>query len=204
MNLENKYKELLLTVGFEPNDINTLWLDLEKAYSASSRQYHNLNHLEEMIVQFDLYASHLKNPNAILYSIFYHDIIYKPTRKDNELKSAELAVAILPKDAQLDKQLVFDAICATQQHQHNVNEDINYLIDFDLKVLSKSWADYQVHYQQIRKEYKIYPTILYKPGRKKALEHFLKQEFIYTTGLFRNLYDAAAKDNLRKEMLVLT
>ncbi|WP_225876858.1 hypothetical protein [Flavobacterium muglaense] len=114
MNLQNKYKELLLCIGFDPEAINTLWLDLEKAHSAPSRQYHNLTHLEEMIALFDLYANRLTDPNAILYSIFYHDIIYKATRKGNELKSAELAVAILPKEAQLDKQLVFDAICATQ------------------------------------------------------------------------------------------
>lgn len=204
MNLQNKYKELLLSIGFDPDAINTLWLDLATAYSAPTRQYHNLTHLEEMIALFDLYANRLKNPNAVLYSIFYHDIIYKATRKDNELKSAELAVAILPKEAQLDKQLVFDAICATQQHQHHANEDINYLIDFDLKILSKNWTDYQVYCKQIRKEYKIYPNILYQPGRKKALEHFLAQEFVYNTTLFRELYDAIAKENLSNEISVLT
>lgn len=204
MNLQEIHSELLVSIGINPNEINSLWHDLEKAYSSKSRHYHNLNHLKEMIELFDIYRSSLKNPNEVLYSIFYHDYIYKATRKDNELKSAEQALAILPNDVLLDKQLVFDAICATQLHQHNEIEDINWLIDFDLKILSKDWEDYQTYCSQIRKEYKIYPNFLYKPGRKKALEHFLEQEFIYKTEIFRNLFDEKAKANIKREITLLT
>ena len=204
MNLQERHSELLIKIGINPNEINSLWHDLEKAYTAKSRHYHNLNHLQEMIELFDVYHSHLKNPNEVLYSIFYHDYVYKATRKDNELKSAELALAILPDTISLNKQLVFDAICATQFHQHNEIEDINWLIDFDLKILSKDWEAYQTYCNQIRKEYKIYPNFLYKPGRKKALEHFLQQEFIYKTEVFRNLYDEKAKANIKREIALLT
>jgi predicted metal-dependent HD superfamily phosphohydrolase len=204
MNLQNRHSELLLKININPNEINGLWLDLEKAYSAKSRQYHNLNHLITMIELFDIHYSSLENPNEVLYSIFYHDYIYKATRKDNELKSAEYALSILPDDVILDKQLVFDTICATQAHQQNEIEDINWLIDFDLKILSTSWEDYQTYCNQIRKEYKIYPTILYKPGRRKALEHFLEREFIYKTATFRNLFDKDAKGNIKREILLLT
>jgi predicted metal-dependent HD superfamily phosphohydrolase len=204
MNLQNRFNDVLLAIGFPPHAINSLWMELEKAYSAASRQYHNVTHLKEMIALFDIHHTRLQQPTEILYSIFYHDIVYKTTRKDNELKSAELALANLPQDAKLDKQLVFDAICATQLHQHNTNEDINYLIDFDLKILSKPWDEYLLYCQQIRKEYKIYPNILYKPGRKKALQHFLEQEFVYNTALFRELYDAVAKENLSNEISLLT
>ncbi|TRX37228.1 hypothetical protein FNW52_04500 [Flavobacterium sp. ZT3R18] len=204
MNLQDRHSELLITIGINPNEINSLWLDLEKAYSAKSRQYHNLNHLKEMIELFDRHHSSLKNPNEVLYSIFYHDYIYKATRKDNELKSAEYALAILPNAISLNKQLVFDAICATQLHQHNKIEDINWLIDFDLKILSKDWKNYQMYCNQIRKEYKMYPNILYKPGRRKALGHFLEQEFIYNTEIFRNLFDENAKANIKREISLLT
>jgi predicted metal-dependent HD superfamily phosphohydrolase len=204
MNLQNRHSELLLKINFNPNVINGLWLDLEKAYSAKSRQYHNFKHLITMIELFDIHYSSLENPNEVLYSIFYHDYIYKATRKDNELKSAEYSLSILPETVILDKQLVFDAICATQAHQQNEIEDINWLIDFDLKILSTSWEDYQTYCNQIRKEYKIYPTILYKPGRRKALEHFLEREFIYKTATFRNLFDKDAKGNIKREILLLT
>lgn len=200
MNLQNRFSDLLLQTNFNSNKINDLWLDLEKAYSAKTRLYHNLNHLIAMIELFDLYSDFLKNPNEILFSIFYHDYVYKASRKDNELKSAQRALSILPPNVNMDKQLIFEAICATQTHQNNQIEDINWLIDFDLKILSATWPDYQIYSNQIRNEYKIYPDFIYKPGRKKALEHFLENECIYKTAVFKNLYEQQARLNIATEI----
>ena len=156
-----------------------------------------------MITLYEIHNSQLQFRDEVLYSIFYHDYVYKVTRKDNELKSAEHALLILPLNATLNKQLVFDIICATQLHQHNENEDTNWLIDFDLIILSKDWDDYKIYCNQIRKEYKIYPNILYKPGRKKALQHFLENPFIYQTEVFKTKYEVKARENIRKEISTL-
>lgn len=204
MNLEKIYSELLLNIGFTANEIQQKWLNLEKAYSKKSRHYHNLTHLKEMIESFEIYRNKLQYPNEILFSIFYHDYIYKSSKKDNELKSAEYALKILSENTKLDKQLVFDTICATQLHAHNTNEDINWLIDFDLKILAKDWDDYKIYFEQIRKEYRIYPDFLYKPGRAKALKHFLENEFIFQTEEFRGLYEEKARTNIEKEISLLT
>ncbi|OXB05495.1 hypothetical protein B0A81_14630 [Flavobacterium plurextorum] len=203
MNLQKIYSELLLKIGFSANEIQQNWADLEKAYSKKSRHYHNLTHLKEMIASFEIYRDKLQNPNEILFSIFYHDFVYSASKKDNELKSAEYALAILPENSNLNKQLVFDAICATQQHQQNAIEDINWLIDFDLKILAKDWNDYKIYFEQIRKEYRIYPDFLYKPGRAKALKHFLENEFIFQTDEFRDLYEEKARANIEKEISFL-
>jgi predicted metal-dependent HD superfamily phosphohydrolase len=203
MNLKEIYTNLLLEIGFNPNEINNLWLDLEKAYSKKSRYYHNLTHLEEMVFWFSKYKEQLQQPNEVLYSIFYHDYVYKVTRKDNELKSAEHAIVLLKPNHQLNKQLVFDSIVATQLHQHSENEDINWLIDFDLKILSKDWEDYKTYCQQIRKEYNSYPDFLYNPGRKKALEHFLENKNIYQTETFRTHFEDKARENIQKEIATL-
>lgn len=203
MNLQQIHFELLDKIGFEANKINALWTELVKAYSSSSRHYHNLTHLEEMIVLFGEYESELQFPNEVLYSIFYHDYVYKVTRKDNELKSAEKAISILPEEAKLNSDLVFEMIGATQLHLHNEIEDVNWLLDFDLKILAKEWNEYQVYCSQIRKEYKIYPNFLYQPGRKKALEHFLEQEFIFQTKEFRMKYEAKARANIGREIASL-
>ena len=203
MNLQQTFETLLLKIGFEAAKINPLWHDLEKAYTAKSRHYHNLTHLEEMIALYKNYQSELQFPKEVLYAIFYHDYVYKVTRKDNELKSAEQALSILPSNTKLNKQLVFDMICATQLHQHNENEDTNWLIDFDLKILSKDWEEYKIYCNQIRKEYKIYPNLLYKPGRKKALQHFLENPSIYQTEAFKNHYEAKARENIQAEINLL-
>ncbi|WP_149206570.1 HD domain-containing protein [Flavobacterium johnsoniae] len=204
MNLEKIYSELLSNIGFSANEIQKNWIDLEKAYSKKSRHYHNLTHLKEMIASFEMYHDQLQNPNEILFSIFYHDFVYSASKKDNELKSAEFALSILTENINLNKQLVFDTICATQQHQQNAIKDINWLIDFDLKILAKDWEDYKIYFEQIRKEYRIYPDFLYKPGRAKALKHFLENEFIFQTNEFRGLYEEKARANIEKEILLLT
>ncbi|MEQ3690244.1 MAG: hypothetical protein ABNG98_01865 [Flavobacterium sp.] len=200
MELQNRFINLLEQIGFPKNQNNTLWLELEKAYTSKSRKYHNLQHIEAMVNSYCEYKEQLKLPNEVLYAIFYHDIIYKTTRKDNEQKSAEHAVSILPKNARLNSELIYDMICATQHHQKNKMEDVNWLIDFDLKILASKWEDYQTYFKQIRKEYKIYPEILYKPGRKKALEHFLENEFIFQTEEFRTKYEAIARENILNEL----
>ncbi|MBF4518195.1 hypothetical protein IRZ71_17660 [Flavobacterium sp. ANB] len=203
MNLKEKFTELLDKIGFAESDIQKNWLNLEKAYSNKSRHYHNLTHIEAMIESYETYFDKLQFPNEILFSIFYHDYIYSSRKKDNELKSAEFALSVLPENAKLDKKLVFDAICATQHHQQNIVKDINWLIDFDLKVLAWDWEAYKVYFEQIRKEYRIYPDFLYKPGRAQALNHFLKNDFIFQTDEFRNLYEEKARKNIEAEILLL-
>ena len=204
MIIKDIYTDLLLNIGFDENKTPQKWLDLEKSYTNKSRHYHNLTHLEDMIMSFETYRDQIQNPNEIMFAIFYHDYIYKSSKKDNELKSAEFALSILPENATLDKQLVFDTICATQLHQHHEIEDINWLIDFDLKILARDWNEYQMYFEQIRKEYRIYPDFLYKPGRAKALQHFLENEFIFQTEEFRKLYEEKARRNIEKEISLLT
>ena len=203
MQLLERFKNLLVKIGFNETDIILRWSDLYNVYSGKSRHYHNLSHLEEMIALYEIHLSNLEFPDEVLYSIFYHDYVYKVTRKDNELKSAEHALAILPINTSIKKQLVFDMIVATQYHKPNKVEDINWLVDFDLKILAKDWEDYKMYFEQIRKEYKLYPNFLYNPGRKKALEHFLANEFIFQTKEFRNNFEGKARENIKKEIELL-
>lgn len=198
--LEKTFTELLQKIGFSITEIGRHWKELKKVYSGKLRHYHNLVHIEEMIALFSHYESNLQFPDEVLYSIFYHDYIYNVTRKDNERKSADYALSILPSNAKINMHLVHEMIAATQVHQHNEKEDINWLIDFDLKILSKEWKDYKIYGEQIRKEYKIYPDFLYKPGRKKALEHFLENDFIYQTTEFRAKYEQTARQNILQEI----
>lgn len=204
MNLQELFTDLFIRIGFTQNDTAVKWNELKKAYSHASRKYHNLNHLEEMITAFTVYQKELQYPDEVLYAIFYHDYVYKSTRKDNELKSAEYALAILPKsNVAMHKERVYDMILATKDHICHDNKDEKWLIDFDLKILAKDWENYKVYYEQIRKEYSIYPDFLYTPGRKKALTHFLENEYIYQTDEFRKLYESKARENIKKEISLL-
>jgi predicted metal-dependent HD superfamily phosphohydrolase len=203
MNLEELFLNLFARIGFSDAEATVNWNNLQKAYTRKSRHYHNLNHLQEMLVCFEAYREQVQYPDEVLYAIFYHDYIYKTIKKNNELRSAEYAVALLPQGTSLNKKRVFDLILSTKDHQCSDNEDEKWLIDFDLKILSKDWNDYQLYAQQIRREYRIYPDFMYKPGRKKALEHFLTNPFIYQTETFRSLYEQQARENIQKEIDLL-
>ena len=119
-----------------------------------------------MVACYEQYQKELTHPNEVLFSIFYHDYVYSATKKDNELKSAEFALKLLKNNTFLDQNLVYELIMATKLHQQHTISDGNWLIDFDLKILSKDWEQYQIYCQQIRKEYRIYPDFLYNPGHK--------------------------------------
>ena len=203
MTLSNTYFDLMRSIGFAPNQIEILWGALEKAYTGKSRHYHNLNHLTAMTQDYERHFESLQKPKEVLFSIFYHDLVYKASQKDNELQSANQALKILFENKNLDKTLVYDHICATKTHLHSSNQDTNWLLDFDLKILASPPETYQNYCQQIRQEYKIYPDFLYKPGRKKALEHFLEQAFIYQTDFFRNQYEQQARNNIKNEIATL-
>lgn len=48
-------------------------------------------HLENMIYELKNIEDFVNDFDTLLFSVFYHDIIYKSTAKDNEEKSAEIA-----------------------------------------------------------------------------------------------------------------
>ena len=58
---------------------------------------------------------------------------------------------------------------------------------------------YSKYYQNVRKEYSIYPEILYKLGRKKVLKHFLAMEKIFKTDYFYQKFEKNARMNLQRE-----
>lgn len=203
MELQHSFTELLQRIGIPLQKAQMHWDDLEQAYRQSNRHYHNLSHLQEMRKSFFEYKSELQFPDETLYSLYYHDIVYVSTRKDNEQKSAGWAIALLPEEINLNKQIIVDLILATKDHNANGVADANWLIDFDLKILAKDWGDYKIYTEQIRKEYSLYPDFLYNPGRVKALKHFLEKPHIYQTTIFQEKFESKARTNIQKEMASL-
>ena len=137
--------------------------------------------------------------------LFYHDIIYQVFRKDNEEQSAAFAKKVLA-DLGVAPERVERCvrhIQATKQHHWSDDPDCNYLLDMDLGILGSERERYELYTQQIRKEYRIFPDLLYKPGRKKVIDHFLGLDSIYKTEYFRALFEKQARNNLKWELSFL-
>ncbi|MDI9311107.1 MAG: hypothetical protein QM535_12900 [Limnohabitans sp.] len=202
MNIHDIFSETLSTLGFSEIEINIKWELLHKNYFKKNRYYHNWAHIEAMIKSWSAYKNQLENPVEVLLAIYYHDVIYVSTRKDNELKSAELACKELKEVDGIDLNTIYNLILCTQTHKAITNDE-KWLVDFDLQILGRSWEIYEMYYKQIRKEYRIYPRFMYNPGRKKALEHFLEKETIYQTETFQLQYEKQARENIRREIELL-
>lgn len=199
-------KEVFIQLGYSYQQDEklalTLWKEIEKSYSSKKRHYHNLSHLSALINELTPCRQMISDWDILLFSIFYHDIVYKVLRSDNEEKSAELAVERLQQlgiePGRIEK--CRQQIIATKSHNDTGDRDTQLFTDADLSILGQSPDVYDAYCKQIRKEYSIYPDIVYNPGRKKVLDHFLKMEKIYKTDWFFSKYETTARLNLQREL----
>ncbi len=196
------FTELIQRYTADKGLTEKLWSEIEQAYSGKKRFYHTLSHLENLLNHLTVYKEQLNDYDAVLFAVFYHDAVYNVIKKDNEEKSAELAEknmnAIGVPTASIER--CRKMILATKSHQQNADYDTNFFTDADLSVLGQDWDSYSEYCQQVRKEYSIFPDLIYNPGRKKAMMHFLKMERIYKTEAFFEKYEVNAKRNIEKEI----
>lgn len=172
-------------------------------YSNSSRHYHTLEHLSAMLELQREYENDIRDNDTVLFAIFFHDVVYSAIRTDNEDKSALAAEAHLRKIGYPPERAANAGmfIRATRTHQNlSGDTDLDYLLDFDLQILGAPPETYRAYRQQIRREYALYPDLVYRPGRRKAMQHFLDMPYIYKTAAFRKLYEAPARENIMGEM----
>ncbi len=137
-----------------------------------------------------------------MFSVAYHDIIYNTLKNNNEEKSAQFAEERLTRlSIQSNRvQNCYNQILATKGHFLSESSDTNYFTDADLAILGAAPETYQQYVSAIRKEYSFYPDFIYKKGRQKLLQHFIRMSFIYKTDHFRNKYEIQAKKNIQDEL----
>ena len=203
--LKETFIELLTNYTDNESLKNKLWTEIDKNYSSKKRHYHTLEHLNNLLYQLTAVKSEIKNWETILFTLFYHDIIYNSLKSDNEEKSAELAEKRMKQlSVSTDKiELCKKQILATKSHIKSTDSDTNYFTDADLSVLGQNWETYLLYCKNVRKEYSIYPALVYNPGRKKVLNHFLSMDRIFKTDFFYKKFEVQAKQNLQQEIELL-
>jgi len=183
----------------------SLWDEIEKAYSSRGRHYHNLAHLNHVVTVLLPHKEKFASWMAVIMAVAYHDAVYNVLKKNNEERSAALAVKRM-KEISLEPDAVRQIekfILATKSH-HSVDAETDLFTDADLSVLGAEPKVYEAYAQQIRREYFIYPDMMYYPGRKKVLEHFLHMPTIFKTTAFFDRYEGQARINLQWELLSLS
>ncbi len=203
--LKQTFVELISLYKNDDHLIYELWNEIEINYSKKKRYYHTLEHLENLLKQLAEVKDHIKVWDAVLFSLYYHDVIYNPLKNDNEERSADFAEKRLQQISvpKLIGENCKAQILATKKHGVSSDMDINFFTDADLSILGSEWSLYSVYFRQVRKEYSIYPDLIYNPGRKKVLFHFLQMERIFKTDYFYNKFEVQAKQNLQQELELL-
>lgn len=183
----------------------SLWTEIEYRHSQKGRHYHTLSHLEDLITQLTPFQQEIKDWDVVLFSVFYHDIVYSALKSDNEAESAHLADFRL-KTTKLQPERIkacTQQIYATKAHTVTGDHDTDLFTDADLSILGAPAGVYQTYAANVRKEYTVYPDLVYKPGRRKVLQHFLGMERIFKTAQFYARYEQSARKNLQDELLQL-
>ena len=197
-----------------PEKASILWQDIAMRYNKPQRAYHSLQHIQQLFGQFDQVKNNLHEPHIIALALLYHDVIYEPTRSDNELKSAEYAVESLTGYLSAEQcQHIYALIMMTASHQIDKwsNEtkereeysDAAYLLDMDLSILGSSWSVYEHYSHAVRQEYAHVSDDDYRVGRMAVLKELLAHPTLYLTDYYYERLEKQARKNIEHEITLL-
>ncbi|MCK5854977.1 MAG: hypothetical protein KAG56_07120 [Sulfurovaceae bacterium] len=182
--------------------IDNLWLEIVSRHNESHRHYHTLTHLNHLFKNLEPLSKQIISWDTILFSIFYHDIIYDISSNKNEEESASFAKTELSKlgisNFMINK--VCELIHLTKAHTETKQIDYAYFLDADLAILGASPKEYQTYIKQIKEEYKLYSDIIYHKGRQEVLRKFMEKKELYQTDYFKNRYERQAHANMAMEI----
>lgn len=200
--LQETYTQLLERYTTDKKLIAGFWAEIATHYSSENRHYHTLSHLENILQQLIPVKDRIENWDVVLFTLYYHDIIYDALKPDNEEQSAELAAERM-EQLNIPVQLIGkckDQILATKTHVKSPDNDTNYFTDADLSILGQDAERYRAYSKNVRLEYAHYPDAVYNEGRTKVLNHFLNLERIYKTDFFYEKYEERAKQHILEEI----
>jgi predicted metal-dependent HD superfamily phosphohydrolase len=183
----------------------TEWAALVAAWSEPHRRYHDLNHLAAVLGLVDELAAAAVDPDAVRLAAWYHDVVYDPTRDDNEQVSAERARAglrgLVPDER---REEVGRLVLLTAGHDPDPGDaDGAVLCDADLAVLASEPARYAVYASAVREEYGHLSDAEFTAGRIAVLERLLALPELYRVPTVAAEWTPRARANLTAELALL-
>jgi predicted metal-dependent HD superfamily phosphohydrolase len=175
------------------------------AYSEPHRHYHDYNHIEHCLMEFDEVKGLCGSPDEVEFAIWLHDAVYDPKSADNEERSAMLAKEILTDLScpEPKSNIIRDLILITRHVQEPATPDEQLIVDIDLAILGQPPDIYAIYENNIRAEYSWVPKAAYIEGRSNILRGFLNKHSIYYTERFERLYDNQARVNMAEALIAL-
>ncbi len=201
----NKERWLELMNSLRLSDAEGCYASLLAAYSKKSRYYHSTIHIDAMLRHLDETSDLAEHPHETELAIWFHDAIYRPFSSTNEKDSADWAKSFLTAQA-YDLggiERIYKLIMATQHDGEVVGQDEKLIVDIDLTILGAASNVYNQFEHNVRKEYRLVPSFVYRKKRKQLLEDFLSQDTIYYLDYFQNKYEKKARENIARAISLL-
>ncbi|MCX4162896.1 MULTISPECIES: hypothetical protein [Paraburkholderia] len=183
---------------------------LRSLHDDPARRYHNWSHIQALLKLLPGVRDRLNDPLAVECAIVLHDVIYEPTRNDNEKRSAalakELISGVVPDDT---ARRAVQLIEATERHLVDENmsmeeaEDCRIFLDMDLSILGSSEKAFDDYEAGIRHEYRHVDEAAFREGRAAILERFLSRDHLYMSEWGREQFEAKARVNLQRSLQAL-
>lgn len=199
--LERSWRRAWAAIGAQGEGGET-FERLVAAWSGPQRRYHGLQHLEECLALFEEHAGLAEHPGEVELALWFHDAVYELRARDNEQRSAELAVATLT-DAGVGVaavERVRRLVLATRHEALPETADEALLVDIDLSILGASGERFDEYEVQVRQEYSWVPRALFRSKRREILSGFLAREHIYSTAAIRAGRERQARANLARAL----
>lgn len=209
--MEQRWNALCDRVGVSERVSDTYLRIMAGSYSEPERHYHDLDHIRDVLDKLDWAVGALKDSgeyknihhperffDRVELALWFHDVIYRPLRNDNEEKSAEFFREFAGTGG-LDEKTADDVarlIVATADHTSAAAFDEKLTCDCDLAILGASESRFRRYEEDIRREYAAVPAPMFEAGRKKLLKQFLDMDRIYHTDAFFTEFEAQARRNL--------
>ena len=181
--------------------------DLVSRWTQPHRHYHDLAHLSAVLSVIEGYAHWATDLSAVRLAAWFHDAIYQPRRDDNEEASAALARSVLgrlkvPADRVNE---VCRLVLLTKHHQPRPGDRNGELLcDADLAILASEPEDYRHYAHRIRMEYAHVSDGAFRAARVGVLRRLLAMPSIYRIPALHEVWEAKARQNLRRELDALT
>jgi predicted metal-dependent HD superfamily phosphohydrolase len=200
-----------LPAGLAPPD--AFWQALLDGYHSPPRHYHTIDHVVEVARWYQVVARELgwTRPREVFLAVLFHDVVYHAGAKDNEQRSAAVAVDAVQRwldagsDSGIDTGRVVQLIELTARHgglnAGDVDAEAALFLDCDMAVLGAP-ADVYARYEQgVAAEYlTVYPPELYAQGRQRFLQALLARERIYLSPFFHERLEEQARANVRSAL----
>ena len=172
------------------------------AWSEPQRHYHTLQHLSECLAHLEPLAALAEHPAEVGLALWFHDAVYALGRQDNEARSAEWAQAEMRAAGwpAASAERVAGLIMATCHDAVPAGRDAEIVVDIDLGILGAPPARFDEYELQVRREYEHLPDAVFRTGRAAVLRQFLAREWIYSTAVFREAFEARARENLERSL----